>query len=523
MEYEFLVEKGENLALLPGEELLSRREITEKYEVAYVQTDAFAMGDLLSYPYEAMPKVYSLLGAGWEEAGCIASVQANPALNLTGDGVILGFIDNGLDLQDEQFQFVGGGLRVGILWNQETNRIYEKWQLESLPKEELEEIRDKDGHGSYVAAIAGGTAGGVAPGAEMAVVKLRSAREYLQRFYQIAKDTEVYQENDIMEAIAFLDNYAKKREKPLVLCFCLGTNQGEHDGGSYLARMMAAFMTREDRVVLCGAGNEALQRHHYWGRQNGMGRPEQIEIKVDEGVLGFYVETYVTAPQKLVVSVVSPTGERYAGVTTEEIVGEHTFRVEGTRLLQRVGTVTGYGVNRLVRTFFLVPTPGIWKLLATISSMTDGEVHSWLPLSSQGTGEVVFIHSDPDVTVVEPGNASLLLTTAAYDTVTEGIYIESGRGYTKSGYVKPDLAAPGVEIISPYKQRVNSSTSAATGVVSGAVALFMEWGMLRGERLRGVDIKDRLLLGARKKEAVVYPNREWGYGMLCLRDSIVRE
>ncbi|MBE5906030.1 MAG: hypothetical protein E7277_04430 [Lachnospiraceae bacterium] len=521
MEYEFLVEKGENLALLPGDELLSRREITQEYEVVYVQADGYDINNLLLYPYEALPKIYSPLSSDWEEAGCIASVQANPALNLTGDGVILGVIDTGVDLQDEQFQFAGGGSRVGVLWNQETNQIYERLQIERLTQEELEEIRDKDGHGSYVAAIAGGTDGGVAPGAEFAVVKLRRARDYLRRFYQIAEDTEVYQENDIMEGIAFLDDYAKKRVKPLVLCFCLGTNQGEHDGGSYLARMMAAFMTREERVALCGAGNEALHRHHYWGKQNGMGRPEQMEIKVDEGVLGFYVETYVTAPQKLVVSVVSPTGERYAGVTTEETVGEHVFRVENTRLLQRIDTVTGYGVNRLVRTFFLAPTPGIWKLLATVSSMTDGEVHCWLPLSSQLAGEVVFIHSDPDVTVVEPGNASLLLTTAAYDTVTEGIYIESGRGYAKSGYVKPDLAAPGVEIVSPYKQLVNSSTSAATAVMSGAVALFMEWGMLRGERLRGVDVKDRLLLGARKKEAVIYPNREWGYGTLCLRDSVL--
>lgn len=531
MEYEFLVKKGEALPLAPGNVPVERRALGKEYEVVYVQADSYNINDLFFYPYESLPKIYSLLSPNWEEAGCIASIQQNPALSLSGEGIILGIVDSGLDITDAGFQFTGGGSRVGIFWDQEKDAVYSRGELNALLSGTRPSEWDETGHGSYVAGIAAGRNGGVAPEAELAVVKLKKVQSYLRDYYSLPEGGSFYQENHIMDGIAFLDDYASERGKPLVLCFCLGTNQGEHEGGSYLGELLSGWMKREDRMVVCGAGNEALRRHHFFSLRPGGGREfyseegealtSIMEIKVGENAAGFYVESYVKAPQQLRVAVVSPTGEVYDGIPAGERNGYHRFRVEDTQVYQSADNVVGRELNRLVRSFFIKPTPGIWKLVGSIEKLTDGKMHSWLPLEDQLQTEVVFIRSDPDTTVTEPGNAPLPLTVAAYDTVTEGIFIESGRGYSKSDMVKPELAAPGVDIVSPYRQEVKSSTSAAAAVTAGAAALYMEWAQNRVMSPRGVDVKERLLAGVRKKEAVTYPNREWGYGMLCLRDSFL--
>ena len=526
MEYELLVKKAENLSLAEGNVIKERRALGKNYEVIYVQAlESFDISNLLFYPYEAIPKVYSPLSPDWEEAGCIASVQQNPALNLSGDGVIVGLVDSGLDIYDDIFRFVGGSSRVGVFWDQEKGKVYRREEINRILQEGNETERpiaswDEGGHGSYVAGIAAGRIGGVATEAELAVVKLKEVRPFLRELYQLPEKGTFYQENDIMEGVAFLDDYAMEKGKPIVLCFCLGTNQGDHEGGSYLGEMLSDWMQRQNRMVICGAGNEALHRHHFFGAggESPGGKSGIMEIRVDEDAQGFYVESYVKAPDQLRVAVVSPTGEVYEGILPGESEGFHRFRVENTEIYQRASNVVGMNLNRLVRTFFRNPTPGIWKLLGR----TEGEMHSWLPLEAQLQAEVVFIRSDPDTTVVEPSNAPLLLSVAAFDTITEGIFIESGRGYSKSGVVKPELAAPGVDIVSPYRQEMRSSTSGAAAVTAGSAVLLTQWAVGRGETTRGVDIKERLLSGVREKEGVSYPNREWGYGMLCLRDSFYK-
>ena len=57
-----------------------------------------------------------------------------------------------------------------------------------------------------------------------------------------------------------------------------------------------------------------------------------------------------------------------------------------------------------------------------------------------------------------------------------------------------------------------------------SAALLMEW-ILGYAGSRGVDtlqLKNLLILGARKRPEDAYPNREWGYGMLDLYRTLER-
>ena len=111
------------------------------------------------------------------------------------------------------------------------------------------------------------------------------------------------------------------------------------------------------------------------------------------------------------------------------------------------------------------------------------------------------------------------MTIGAYDMNTEGIYLDSSRGFTRNGRVKPDLAAPGVNVRGPirgglYTQR--SGTSVAAALSAGIALLMMEY----NPDYTGVQIKNYLIRGA-KRDARNYPNTEFGWGKIDIYETFL--
>ena len=154
----------------------------------------------------------------------------------------------------------------------------------------------------------------------------------------------------------------------------------------------------------------------------------------------------------------------------------------------------------------------------------------WLPVKEFLGGEVFFLQPDPEVTLTEPAYAQEVITTSAYADVTGAFWGESGRGFAVDGQIKPDLAAPGVDIPVPGRAPValpgpegaesmgnlgsftvtGSSMSAA--ITAGAVAQFLEWAIVRENDvfIKGREVKSYLQRGAAKEAGVEYPDRRWG-------------
>lgn len=516
-------------------------DIDAGYAVANVDRNVIPPMSAATYGYSLIPSLYGLMQVGGNlfnpenlaETGSIR-IQ-NPPLSLTGEGVILGIIDTGIRYESDVFRREDGSSRIMAIWDQtiqdgeppegfqygtEYTRADINRALISDAPRSIVPSTDTDGHGTQMASAAAGSVidggfifRGAAPQAEIAVVKLKGAKQYLRDFYLIADGAAAYQENDIMEAVRYLERMAIVLQRPVVIVLGIGTNLGSHNGTSPLASYLNIVASRRSRAIIVCGGNEGDKEHHYEGIV-----PEDVEIRVAQETRGFCLELWGALPDTYSVRVRSPGGENSAEIDFRNKGDtEVDFVFENTRIFISNVVVERDSGEQLIFFRFLDPTPGIWTL--HIFPPQDGQsgagnFNLWLPITEFIDTSVTFIAPSPDVTLTEPSNASQVLTISAYNGLTGSWFAQSGRGYTKSGAVKPDLSAPGVEVSTVLGPVTGSCMAAA--LAAGCVAQFMEWAVVDGHvpSVSGKGIKSFLTLGADRPGDIVYPDNRWGYGRI---------
>lgn len=491
--------------------------------------------------YTTVPKLYTLLDTVNLDAAGITQVQNQPVLRLTGQDIILGFIDTGIDYTHPAFRRSDGSSRIYGLWDQtvqtgtppydlEYGSVYTRQEInQALALEDpysLVPSQDEIGHGTALAGIAAGTAlpendfAGAAPQAMIAVVKLKPAKEYLKSFFYVTGDAPAYQMTDIMAGIRYLIRLSEELLKPLVICLGLGTSQGAHSGDSPLDSMLSVTNQFRGIIGVSAAGNEAGRAHHYYGTALNSTEYNAVEILVKEGTRGFCAELWGQPPEVYAVGFESPLGEVVQKIPPSLSYSENiSFILENTKIFvssEIIQTVSG---SQLIFIRFTDPTPGSWKIRVYTGNYNSGSYHIWLPITGFSNPDVTFLEPNPDTTITSPGTSLSVITTAAYNAYNNSLYLNSSRGYTRTGQIKPDIAAPGVNVFAPApRQRYTTitGTSAAAAITAGASALVMEWGMNRtpSRIFNSEEMKSLFIRGAQRRGDNLYPNREWGYGLL---------
>ena len=491
--------------------------------------------------YTTVPKLYTLLDTVNLDAAGITQVQNQPVLRLTGQDIILGFIDTGIDYTHPAFRRSDGSSRIYGLWDQtvqtgtppydlEYGSVYTRQEInQALALEDpysLVPSQDEIGHGTALAGIAAGTAlpendfAGAAPQAMIAVVKLKPAKEYLKSFFYVTGDAPAYQMTDIMAGIRYLIRLSEELLKPLVICLGLGTSQGAHSGDSPLDSMLSVTNQFRGIIGVSAAGNEAGRAHHYYGTALNSTEYNAVEILVKEGTRGFCAELWGQPPEVYAVGFESPLGEVVQKIPPSLSYSENiSFILENTKIFvssEIIQTVSG---SQLIFIRFTDPTPGSWKIRVYTENYNSGSYHIWLPITGFSNPDVTFLEPNPDTTITSPGTSLSVITTAAYNAYNNSLYLNSSRGYTRTGQIKPDIAAPGVNVFAPApRQRYTTitGTSAAAAITAGASALVMEWGMNRtpSRIFNSEEMKSLFIRGAQRRGDNLYPNREWGYGLL---------
>lgn len=487
-----------------------------------------------------------------------------PPLSLTGRGVVLGFLDTGIRYENSAFRYSDGSSRIMAIWDQtiQTGKPpqgqifgteYKREEIDAAlindnPRA-LVPTTDEVGHGTAIASVAAGSAAGAggagqsggtgqpgsagqtaagvtaagwgigaAPDADIVVVKLREAKQYLRKQQLIPEDAHAYAESDILLALKYLNGFAISLRRPLVVCFGLGTNMRSHTGNSILSRYMQNMLEKRSRAIVVCGGNEGNSAHHFEGhtciRQGDA--YEDAEVRVTEGVKGFMAEIWGIVPQLYTVSVISPSGEMFP--TGSGLIGQnlhHNFLYEKTKLdiiynVQEEGS----GDERILLRFE-EPTAGIWTIrVYGVGECTKNLFHIWLPIRNFLTADTYFLRPTPYVTLTVPAYAEEVISVTTYNDENNSFWIESGRGFGRGGEIKPDLAAPGVDIPTAVGRMSGSSMAAA--LTAGAAAQFLQWAVVErnDEYVFGREVRNYLIRGATREDNLTYPNREWGFGRL---------
>ena len=529
--------------------------------VVYVPLSTVTPSTYTSYTYSAVPKLYSLLDVTSMDAAGITPAGELPVLNNQGAGVIVGFVDTGINYTDSLFRNVDGSTRIIGIWDQtnnsdnsnnienETAKPFSAFSALYGTQYTAEEInlalnsdnpasivptRDENGHGTFLASIAAGNrderAGfsGAAPQASIAMVKLKPAKQYLRDFYLIQDGAEAYQENDIMMGVSYLYFLARKYSMPLVVCIPLGTNIGSHMGMSRLGQYLNQVSLSNGSAVITAAGNETGARHHFRAVMDASTDEVTAELRVGEREAGFSMELWAENMGVYTVGFISPTGE-VAREISVPLRGENTvsFLLEQTQITVYTQIADVSSGSQFIFMRFENPMSGIWRILIRNSLDIRETFHIWLPVRGFITDETYFLRPDPDTIITDPGNARYPITVTAYDHTKNSIYIHASRGYSLSGRIKPDLAAPGVNIlgasVSGRRLTRMSGTSVSAAHLAGAAAILLNWGVLNANYpyLNTPVLKSIFVRGAQRNPALTYPNREFGYGTLNLYEAFL--
>ena len=516
------------------------------YKCFYLPAELAGPVTLSRFSYNSIPKCFTPTSMETLNQTGILPVQNYPTLQLKGEGVLIGFLDSGIDYTNQVFRNIDGSTRIAAIWDQTVQsgsppegfaygtEFTEKQINEALNEENPLAVvpsSDDTGHGTYTASLAAGSGNpqeqflGAAPEASIAVVKLKQAKQYLRDYYFIPSDAVCYQETDLMLGLKYLNDLADSLSLPLVVCITVGSNMGGHIGTLPFSYLIEGYSTKANHITVIGTGNEADKRHHYFNTITDMADRKSVEIRVGENVSGFSLELWTDIPNILSISILSPSGENTSRIPFRAgASAEVSFLFERTKVSIDYRLLVEKSTSELVFFRFDAPAPGIWKIIIEPLALADGQFHMWLPVTEFLRGEVYFLEPDPYYTLTNPAAADSPIVVSYYNGNTDALSQSSGRGYTRSRRIKPDIAAPGVDVpgaLPGGRFTVRTGASAAAAVTAGAIALMLEW-LLNYENVPGIDsyqIKSLLILGAVRPKTMEYPNREWGYGQLNLYNT----
>lgn len=506
--------------------------------VTIPETEIDAFSRRTQVEFVEKPKRLYFATAQGKRASCISSVQTGRE-GLSGEGILVGGADSGIDYFHPDFRNEDGTTRILKLWDQTVpgnppkgyvtgseyteEEINEALSLSETEGRRLVPVRDISGHGTAVLGIAAGNGRasfgenrGVAYKSGIIAVKLGVPRED-----SFPRTTE------LIQAVDYLVRQSLELGMPMAINLSFGNNYGSHRGDSLLETYLNSVSNMGRLCICTGTGNNGNQALHTGGNIR-TGEIQEIELGVSPYEASLNVQLWKHYEDAMEIYLENPAGERIGPLY--ENLGPQRYRAGDTELLIYYGKPGPYFVTQEIYIDF-IPTgnyvdSGVWKIILRGKDIKDGEYFLWLPGGNVLNPLTSFYLPRAEGTLTIPSTALRLISVGAYDSRSDVYADFSGRGSSFLPYGKPDFVAPGVDITAPRPGGSYGSftgTSFAAPFATGACALLMEWGIVKGNDpfLYGEKVKAYLRRGARRLPGYEeFPNETVGWGALCVKGSI---
>jgi len=461
------------------------------------------------------------------------------ALHKNGADVIVGIVDvGGFDFAHPDFLDQSGDTRFARIWDQggdfrapparygygsEFTAAHLNAALGAagtttgLPATLLERQSQmsRSSHATHVASIAAGNSG-VCSNAEIVgvLIDVPLPQEDFERRRHTFTDS-----SRIVHAVEYLIDYAAQQQKPISINISLGTNGGAHDGLSATNRWFDNVLTQPWRSISLAAGNAGQEgpqhdedvgwimgRIHSSGRIMSRGLSVELEwVVVGNGIADVSeneLEIWYSPQDRFEVELLPPGESRWLRVRPQEFI-ENKRLSDGTTVSiynELFHPSSGGNYIALYLSPHLLPgeirgvRAGIWRVRLTGEEVRNGRFHCWIERDDPHEFGVLdgkrifrfpsFFSEDSNIdshSVSSLACGRATITVSNYDTETNEMNITSSQGPTSDNRMKPDVAAPGTNIVAANGFAIEgdpdwvsmSGTSMASPYVAGVIGLMM--------------------------------------------------
>lgn len=481
-----------------------------------------------------------------DEAPNLAAISKGN-IPLNGSGVVVGVIGTGIDYLNPRFMDQQGKSRIISIWDQsistgpipenffhgteysreEINRAIQAEQLGQNPYD-IVNHKDENGYSTTIANIIGGrklhendSIASIAPKCEFIVIKLKESRMVNKAHWGL-EDYKglIFDSVDIAASGRYLNQMQQRINKPVVMFLSIGTNLGAHEGNTLGERYVDFFAQGRTFSVVTSTGNQGGSPICIKMTLSDEELEKEVSINIDENQKNIFFSIYYSIPDRVSIGITSPTGETITSIPIEPINGEEiTVNLGETTILVQYfleGRITGIQEFNFVMRNVI---GGVWKVKVRKRYSIQGTVNIWLQQKEFSVGNTGLEEFTPYTTLMTPGTSNNIIVTSSYDEVENRIMEDSGRGFTADNRIIPSVALPAKNVLSiglGNKPKVVTGSAVSGAILTGAVALLYQWGIVEGNDLSlyAAKIKSYLIQGTTREKGKDYPNEEVGFGVL---------